>query len=312
MTQYEQCMLAIMADPEDDKPRRAFAELIRASDPARSEFIISQLDRAARRRTGHEGASPSHREDRIRFENEDRWREDLGFYMGEIGRHRHVELDRGFPWICSMNPYLFLEQGQHILTNIAPLRGIIFFRDTEGDPFPVKELAASPLLERLDEIRFDNNALDDGDLDVIASSPHLARVMAWDIRNNPVSLATWEAFAANPHTRKCLHIRSDYEAPDRGPIGECGGRFDIWPNRYFEMSAQGRELERKYGYLPWLHDGNVCHWPDAHYWVAHKVLPRFVPGSPADAPTPYGRGLWPEPKREPRERFDRESLDAVW
>ena len=41
---YEQCMLAILASPESDLPRHDLAALVRATDPAWSEFIERQLE----------------------------------------------------------------------------------------------------------------------------------------------------------------------------------------------------------------------------------------------------------------------------
>ena len=74
-------------------------------------------------------------------------------------------------------------------------------------------------------------------------------------------------------------IQSDYLVPsDRGPIEEVAGSFDSRPWRYFEASAEGAALERRYGYLPWLHRVNVCRVVDAHYWESERVLPIFVPG----------------------------------
>jgi hypothetical protein len=212
-----------------------------------------------------------------------------------------------------MNAYTLLEHGEYIFHRIAPLRGVDFFADPDGDPFPAKQLAASPLLARLDEIRFHEDTVRATDLIELASSPHLHRLQSLDVRRNEVTLEVWEAFAANPLTRKCLMIDSNTVVPsDRGPIGECYARFDMYPGRNFDVSREGKDLERKYGYLPWLHDINICGPQDAHYWVENKVLPKYVPGSPADALVPYGTGLHEEWKYEPREKFDERDYDSVW
>ncbi len=307
---YEECMLAVLASPEDDAPRRELANVLRATDPAWAKFIDLQLDHTARNRarridsTLHDGD--------LLARHQQKWTRDLRFFLGEMAPgHGHIEFHRGLPWSCSMSPYTFLEKGEYIFTRLAPIRSIRFFRDPEGAAFPAKEIAASPLLARIDELDF-RGALGLNDLEVIAASDQLKRVIAMDIRETPVTSATWEAFASNPLTRRCFWIRSDYEVPsDVGPIAECSARFDIYPYRHFEMSEEGRALERAHGYLPWLHDDNVCDWPDAHYWLEHKVLPLFVPGSAHDAPTVYGSGLKDPVKREPRARFDKRDFDSV-
>jgi hypothetical protein len=233
--------------------------------------------------------------------------------MGEITVHRLVEFHRGMPWLCSMNPYVFLEQGEYILNRIAPLRGIEFFLPYGNGPFPMKELLSCPLLDRFDEIRFPilekSQLLTPDDANLLANSRHFERMLALTLHN--ATLSTYELLAANPQTQKCLMIRApSIVTRDGGPIGECSARFDIYPLRDFEMSAEGHDLEKKHGYLPWLHKTNVCDPHDAHYWVDQKVLPRYLPGSPPDA-APYGIGLWPEEARESRARFSASDFDSV-
>ena len=308
---YEECMLAILATPEDDQLRRELATIVRASDPAWAELIELQLALSdhERARLPH---STSHREYELLAANERRWSRNLDFYLGELGIHRHVEFIRGLPWRCTLNPYMFLEQGEYILMRVAPLRGIEFYADPDGAPFPAKELAASPLLARLDEIRFQERTLAEGDLEIIVASPHLERARTWWFQRNPVSAAVWEIFASNPLTRRALMVRNDYEVPsDRGPLGEATARFDTRPNRHFQVSAEGAALERRYGYQPWLHFANGCDPADAHYWEAQGVLPMFVPGSPIDAPIALGQGLGYRRSLEPRSAFDLDAQDFV-
>jgi hypothetical protein len=291
-------MLAILAHPEDDAPRKELARFLRPADPDWAEFIEIQLDRARERRLDHERTqSTSNREMSLRGENKERWTRDLGFYMGERGIHRQVEFDRGLPWLCTLNPYMLLQEGEHILSHIAPLRGVSFFDDPEGDPFPMKQLAASPLLAHFDEIRFTRCKITDEDIETLASSPYLERLMVLDICGaNQLSLRSLEVLAANPATRKCLKIDFDVCGADRGLVGEFTER-DEYGYYDFEMSAEGHALERTYGYLPWLHLWNAPGYAaDAHYWVEHKILPLFVTGSPGDAPTPYGTGVWQRQK----------------
>ena len=305
---YQECMLAILRDPENDTPRRAMVDLLGPSDPVRAKFIQIQLDVAQRRRETKYSRVVSDDAGGSSYLDayEEEWTRDIGFYMGELPIHRQVEFDRGFVRLCSMNPYLFLEQGEHIMNAIAPLRGIAFFDDPDGDPFPMKEIAASPLLSRLEEIRFAKCWLTESDLLTFAESPNLQRALILDLRCHGkwpgVVLA--EALAANPLTRKCLRIESNVLSEEVvapwlrdffGPIGEFYAEADLdlhFGRALVEMSPEGRELERRYGYIPWLHKHNSGFYsPDAFYWVQTGALPRFVVGSPADAPVPLGAGL---------------------
>jgi hypothetical protein len=317
---YEECMLEILANPEADDPRHELAKIVRPSDPDLSEFIETQLKMSRRMRETkyNPGVAlvgfKSRAESNLLEKNSQRWSRNLDFYMGETIAHRHVEFYRGLPWLGSMNPYMFLEQGEYILTRVAPLRGVEFFLPYEDGAFPMKELAACPLLERLDEIRFPilpkSQTITPDDANTLAASPYLKRALALTLHN--ATLATYELLATNPQTQKCLTVSApSIVTRDGGPIGECSARFDIYPTRHFEVSSEGHELEQKHGYLPWLHKNNVCPAYDSHYWVEQKVLPLCVPGSRVDAEIPYGSGLWPDDKRESRARFNAIDYDSV-
>ena len=287
MMTFEECMSAILRDPEDDAPRRALATVVRASDPQWAEFIELQLDLALERRRLLKTHSNDHREGVLASKNRRRWSRDLDQYMGELGIHRHVGLDRGLVFSCSMNPYAFLEHGEHIVSNIAPLRGLRFFNDPKR-PFPMKEIAASPLLARFDSLQFHDCTLTEAELLTFAGSTHLDRCQFLTFPRGG-SPEVSDTLAANPQTRACLEISTgEWNWPTRGgepgPIGEFTVSNEHGGYESFEMSAQGRELEQKYGYIPWLHMHNICNSVDVHYFVERKELPIFVPGSPADAP----------------------------
>jgi hypothetical protein len=287
---YEECFAAILADPENDAPRAALANIVRVSDPKWAELIELQLHLAQHRRD-LKPETTSQRESDLVDGNKRRWARNLDMYMGELVRNQTVEFERGLPWMCSMNPYLFLEQGGYVMSSIAPLRGIWFFDDPDHDPFPMKRIAESPLLERLDFISFQDCDLTDDDLVVFAQSSHLVRCRSVDIRNvGKVSLAVLEAFAANPQLRKCLMVSDDIRGSDGGPVGEFYSGGGDTRSITVEVGDDGRKLEQAHGYIPWLHLDNICADSDVSYFFDHHVLPRFVPGSPANQPTPYGTG----------------------
>jgi hypothetical protein len=299
---YEECFTAILADPENDSLRTALATILRDSDSNWAELIELQVKVAQRRRSGNH--TTSFRELDLLRENQRRWARNLDMYMGELVRNQTVEFDRGLPWMCSMNPYLFLEQGGYVMSSIAPLRGIWFFDDPDRDPFPMKRLAESPLLDRLDCISFQRCDLTDEDLIAFAQSKNLQRCRSIDIRNvGKVSPAVLEAFAANPQLRKCLMVSNDIRASDGGRVGEFYSGGGDTRSITVEIGEDGRKLEQAHGYIPWLHLDNVCANSDVSYLFDHHVLPRFVPGSPANQPTPYGTGIWAPARLSSRQEW---------
>ncbi len=303
---YEQAMLAVLADPESDDARRDLVAVLRGPDPDRARYVELQMETTLQRREEETfSLRGSDEEWRLQSSHRTRWKRDVDMYLGEHHDNQRVEFERGLPWLISMNPYLFLEQGEYVMSRIAPLRGISFFDDPDGSPFPMKELAASPLLERLEEIRFLNATLTADDVMTFSSSTRLTRAYTIDMGGNVREASLVEGFAANPATRKCLAIRGmllpDDYLEEYSSTGEPGPDY----YQYWEMSECGHALERKYGYLPWLHLNHLSHAADAKYWTDQKVLPRFVPGSPADAPVPYGRGCKYDPEIKIRRRVKR-------
>ena len=220
-------------------------------------------------------------------------------YMGLEDWQRAVKFERGFLWRISMNPYLFLEQGDYIMRRIAPLRSITFFPDPDGDPFPMDKLAASPLLSRLDMISFDRCRLTDSELETFAASPHLDRLYSIDLNGSEtLTKDSARILAAHPATRKCLEIvfpvlDGNPQWPPQELIEYDGYGSDGVHRGYdhFELSEQGKALEREFGYIPWLHLDNQCHPADLGYWTERRALPCFVPGSPIDALIPLGKPL---------------------
>ena len=297
---YESIMQAILDRPEDDAPRLALAEYLKTEDPPLSRFIKAQIETTRTRRVARSLDNFADRvESSLRLEHGQRWKQLVGPYLGMEDRHRHVVFERGLPWLISMNPYLFIEQGKYLLDRIAPLRGIRFYRDPDDHSFPMAELAASPNLARLDFVDLTNCWLKDDDLAVFAASPHLDRLRDLDLTDNG-SLTEQSAriLASHPGTRKCLTIEFSslgwkqywpphefIESDGYGPDGAHRG-WDHWA-----PSDQALELERELGYIPWLHIDNWSHRADLGYWVEHGQLPCFVPGSPVDALVKLGAPL---------------------
>jgi uncharacterized protein (TIGR02996 family) len=270
---YEQHLAAVIADPDNDAPRRAFADFVRTCDAERARFIELQLASASERRERREprrtvvGA-----EDQILLRRHDQqWTRTLYKYAAR------VEYDRGFVAKIVIDPELFLEYGEWLYMN-APIRHLGFVRSAE-DPFPIDRLAASPLLERLDTLDFTHCGLDDADVARLAASPHLGRLLFLDLSWIRLAGAAYGALAASPTTRKMLVVvRSGH---DIGAPLPCSRYETVGYDRdgapmmdWTPMPPEGKALEARYGYVPWLHPrDNGCDAFDAAYYVGRGALP---------------------------------------
>jgi uncharacterized protein (TIGR02996 family) len=243
VTAHQELLRAIVQNPEDDAARLAFAEEIRASEPDRALFVELQIEQARERRPVHVRASTN--KDPLLVRHDDEWTRTLAKYV------TYWRYDRGFVTRVTIDPHLFLEYGEWLMSN-APIRHVWFSRP-EDDDLPIAALAESPLLETLEGIHFMSDVtLDDGSLIALAEGGHLERLLDFGLHDRrPLGPAVYEAFAASAQTRKLLQFLA------------------------------GPALEQKHGYLPWLHAKNACEPFDARYYVDHGILPVKSPGSRA-------------------------------
>jgi uncharacterized protein (TIGR02996 family) len=271
MTRYEELLAAVTANIGDDAPRLAFADHIRASEPDRARFIEDQIARASARRAERRqldsGEHPLLRAHRAE------WTRLVAKYA------RRWTFDRGFVAQIAIEPNLFLEYGEWLMVNF-PLQ-VVELTAPEG-AFPAAELAASPLLARLDALILRDARLHESELAQLIASPHLGRLLYCSLDTDRVAPATYERIAGSPDLRKLLVLSLGDDGPgqrfaDTGRDDMQGRAVHAWT----DLSAEGKALEARYGYVPWLHpEHNWCEPLDAAWLLAHGVLPARAAGSP--------------------------------
>jgi hypothetical protein len=276
-SRYDQLLDEITARPEDDDARLRLAEHVRSYDAAWAKLIELQIARARKRRTERRTIPPSQEELALLREHGAQWTHTLAKYA------RRCEHYRGLVEEIAIDPHVFLEYGEWLAKN-APIRHVVFLRP--DGPFPVAELAASPLLGRLDSIGLPRLGLTDHDVATFVASPHLKRLAYLDLSGNPIGLPAYEALAASAKTRGLLVVRRDETDPehyDPGQQSRPSNRDDQFGAAIWEWtppSPEGQALEQRYGYLPWLYpEHNGTDRFDARWFLDHKVLPVKPAGS---------------------------------
>ncbi|HLL21696.1 MAG TPA: hypothetical protein VK427_06180, partial [Kofleriaceae bacterium] len=109
-----------------------------------------------------------------------------------------------------------------------------------------------------------------------------------DLTGNVLTIRAFEALARNASTRKLLVVgrgksgspETHYNPAQEYEVTDRLNRWDGFISEMGPVKPEGQALERKYGYLPWLHDENICNPLDAHWFVEHGVLPVKPAGSP--------------------------------
>ncbi|HEY0483931.1 MAG TPA: hypothetical protein VGD37_40705 [Kofleriaceae bacterium] len=272
MTRYEELLTAVTSNIDDDAPRLAFAAHIAGSDPERARFIEDQIARAKARRV-QRGYVDAGDHPLLRTHGAE-WSRMIAKYA------RHWTFDRGFVAKITIEPYLFLEYGEWLLVNY-PIQMVELCKPDDG-AFPVSELAASPLLARLEALVIREVRLEQSELEQLIASPHLARMLHLVVGCERASPALYERIAASPDLRKLLVLSIEPDGPgqrfaDTGRDDMQGRAVHAWT----DVGPAGKALEAKHGYVPWLHpEQNWCEPLDAAWFVAQGVLPAKPPGSP--------------------------------
>jgi hypothetical protein len=272
MTQYEQLLTTVTSNVQDDAARLAFAAHIRNTEPDRAHFIEDQIEGAKRRRAqrGHVYVA----EHPLLRTHGAAWSRMIAKYT------RRWIFDRGFIAKVEMEPYMFLEYGEWLMLNY-PIQ-VVELRKPDSGTFPTAELADSPLLAKLEGLAIRDVKLENADVERLVTSPHLERIQYLVVSNRSVDAAIYDMVAASPRLRGILALSLEGSGPgqryaDTGRDDMQGRAVHAWT----DLSSKGKELEQKYGYLPWLHpEDNWCEPLDAAWFVAQGILPVKASGTP--------------------------------
>ena len=197
---------AILAAPDDDAPRAAYAAHLRARKDPRGEFIELQLERAKNPKDD----ALRKREDAILAEHQDAWLAPFG--GGVIGVWR-----RGFPACFVSSGEKFLD-ARPIIARL-PLESLTLVCDLKST---IEQIALSPELARFTEIELSAGephekwAAGDQAFAAFVRSPHLRRVRAFTTGWNDLGGAALDALANAPWLSRLtkLVVRNNPLAPD--------------------------------------------------------------------------------------------------
>jgi uncharacterized protein (TIGR02996 family) len=300
----------ICETPENDELRLQYARLIEPSDPEHAELIRFQIEVAADRRQGSRYYGLETKERHLLEANRARWAHNIA-KVSAHGQPEQIEFDRGFPAHIRMHPEMFVEYAD-VVFRLAPVQHIDFIKpygedgelltDEDGNlvPFPLDRVLSCPQLSRLESVGFVNVKLElgfpdaPGDVAKIARCPHLTRCVYLNFAFTTVTEDDYLALAEGELTRKMLVV-----APSE--VGERRVHdLEVGQGEYVrtDFSDQWKAVERRLGYIPWLHPShNGVNRYDARWHLEHGKLPKYPPGSPPrpewyEIPREWKRPSW--------------------
>ncbi len=186
---------AVLAEPEDDSPRLAYAAwLAENGQPERAEFIRLQIERARRPRGDPAGSYPGEREKALLAAHGAQWLIPLPEPVRRV-----VSFERGFPGRAHCEVVDFLHWDERIW-QLAPITAL-WLVDTEaasGGYRPPAEMqgnlqavAARPQLTHLRVLDLRGGSYTPPDLRTLLTSPHLTR-----LRHLAISEVGWGHYTA--------------------------------------------------------------------------------------------------------------------
>jgi len=240
MAENDALLKDVLANPDDDGPRQAYAARLDAVGDPRGQFIGVQLRLArfdqspdAPTRTLHVLDSQSYLD---RFGAE--WAAQIAPLAAAY------EFHRGFVERVTMTGREFMDRAP-LLFSLAPIQHL----DLKEVAGISRELFQTPFLERIYSLDLNQCALSDDDVSELAASPHLGQLRWLSLAFNRITLAGAEALAASGQLPKLQYVNWTGNPVDPGEqyAQDQGIIVDRW------LPRAGQDLEARYGNLPWLH-----------------------------------------------------------
>jgi uncharacterized protein (TIGR02996 family) len=236
MTEQD-ALQAVLARPDEDKPRLAYAEMLDQRGDVRGAFIRLQLQEA----NGEPPTAQSRLEgpaDWLLLKNEYDWAKSLQGIVTSRAFHR------GFVSWIALPARAFLEKAAGILAS-HPVQHISF---SDAKPW-LNDLLQSGFLSRMRSLSFDRCGLDSADLKLLSESPGLGELRWLSLTGNQITLPGAEALAKSTSLPRLRYVNFEGNPVDPGEqyANDQGIIVESW------MPSSGQWLEEKYGPLPWLH-----------------------------------------------------------
>ena len=252
--ELDQAYALVVESPHDEQLRQAYAIVAaRNGDRSRAEFIDLQL-RYSRLRA-YSPVTPPH--DPVEDDSAAE-----AHSLGSRARHllrthhrnwaapvrdrvRTYEFNRGFVELVGLEAGKFLNDAARIM-GLAP----ILHLDLTDAGGKVAALADLPELKTLRSLSLEGGGVDDADLMALAQSPNLPELRWLSLANNLITFEGLRTALRPPSSlSKLLYVNllGNPSDPRERYAHDLGIVVETW------LPAEGQELEREYGHIPWLH-----------------------------------------------------------
>jgi uncharacterized protein (TIGR02996 family) len=250
---------AVLDRPAEDAPRFAYAAYCDAHGDPYGAFIRAQLARTDALRHGSEEDASRYGEEARLLEGQHR---SPAWTNGVEALARLVTFVRGFVESVVVEGERYLDIADALYQR-APVRHLVL--SEVGDR--VIDIARDPHLAQLASLTLANTSgkrpIGDAGLAAIAASPHLRDLRTLEVARQKISRGGLEALCMSKSLPSLVYVNlvgNQFEDPREG-YGTDWATGRIVPEGTY-LSSFGRELEARYGDLPWLHaPSRLRHFP---------------------------------------------------
>lgn len=243
----------VIARPDDDAARLAYADAIVHRDAERAELIEVQVEQARARREHfmHERESELYRREQALLNRRAKaWSASLADIVVAC------KFRRGFPEEVTMDTATFLARADELYRRAPVLH--LTLRDAAGH---TAALFASPALARLHSLSLYKCQIGDAGATHLAKSLHLKGLRWLDLSFNNIGMQGLEAIAASPNLPSLGYLGFRNNAVAEDPTPRIGGQEANGLVHDMEHPQLGRDLVRRFGDRPWLTVGIRPDWP---------------------------------------------------
>jgi uncharacterized protein (TIGR02996 family) len=250
---------AVLDRPDEDAPRLLFAAFLDAQGDPYGAFIRAQLAHTEALRHRSDEEAKQRYDEVLRLENEHRT---SAWTNGIEELVRLPAFIRGFVEKVVINAKDYLSRADE-LYRVAPIRHLVL--SEVGDL--VIDVARDPHLAQLVSLTLGNtsrkNPIGDAGIAAIAASPYLRKLKSLEAARQDIGMEGLEALCASKELPALIYtnlVSNRFENPEEGYGTDWAtGRPDL--NGAY-LPPLGKQLEAKFGYLPWLHaPSQLRHFP---------------------------------------------------
>jgi uncharacterized protein (TIGR02996 family) len=205
MDERRALMAAIIADPDEDTPRLAFADWLQENgdehDQARAEFIRLQIEEARLPEGDPSRTELEKRAAKLRKKHAKHW-------IGALAKFEQYPMfERGLLFQVDLSPRDFLKPArQRALIEWLPLVGTNLLKLT-GHATKADQVAASPVLGLVPALLWWFSDMTDAELKALAKSPHTSRLTSLNLRYLAATDTGLKALAKSPRFAGLRRLR---------------------------------------------------------------------------------------------------------